>query len=84
MCFHFIGTGISKDAAEYIVKTRDVYGVGLDTPSLDPGKKIIFEAHRTLFEARIFGIENLHLEKGVLPGNYTKLLTFIVLHLTPS
>jgi kynurenine formamidase len=78
LCFHFIGTGISKNASEYIAERRQVYGVGVDGPSLDPGQNVLYEAHRTLFEAKIFGIENLNLEKGVLPGNYTNLLTFRV------
>jgi len=84
LCFHSIGTGIAKDAAEYIVEKKEVYGVGVDSPSLDPGQNLIYEAHRTLFEAQIFGIENLNLKKNVLPGNYTNPLTFRVSHMTPS
>jgi kynurenine formamidase len=82
--FHFIGTGIAKDAAEYIAEKRQVYGVGVDTPSLDPGQNVVFDAHRTLFEAQMFGIENLKLVKDVLPGNYTNLLNFRFSHMTPS
>jgi len=74
LCFHSIGTGIAKDAAQYIVGKRQVYGVGVDGPSLDPGQNVRYDSHRTLFEAQIFGIENLNLEKDVLPGNYTNLL----------
>ena len=69
MCIHFIDTGLSNEAARYI-RTRDVYGVGVDTPSTDPGKNEIFEAHQTLSGAQIFGIENLKLEKDVLPGKW--------------
>jgi hypothetical protein len=47
-----------------------VYGVGVDVPSVDPGKNVIFEAHQTLSGAQIFGIENLKLEKDVLPGKW--------------
>jgi len=68
-CIHFVDTGLSKEAAQYVC-TRDVYGVGLDTPSIDPGKNVIFEAHRTLSGAQIFGIENLKLEKDVLSGKW--------------
>jgi kynurenine formamidase len=60
-------TGLSKEAAEY-VRAKDVYGVGIDTPSIDPGKNVLFEAHQTLCGAQIYGIENLKLEKDVLPG----------------
>lgn len=59
--------GISKDAAEYIVK-KEVYGVGVDGPSLDPGKNQNYDAHRTLFKNNTFGLENLRLEKGKLPA----------------
>ena len=71
MCFYFFDTGLSNEAAQYI-RTKDVYGVGLDTPSIDPGKNVIFEAHRTLLEAQIFGIENLKLEKDILPGKWQR------------
>jgi len=84
LCLHSICTGIAKDAAEYIVKKRQVYGVGVDGPSLDPGQNLMYDTHRTLFEAQIFGIENLNLQKDVLPGNYTILLTFRFSHLTAS
>jgi len=69
--------GLSNEAAQYI-RTKDVYGVGLDTPSIDPGKNVIFEAHQTLSGAQIFGIENMKLEKDVLPA------TGFRLHIMPS
>jgi kynurenine formamidase len=84
LCFHSIGTGIAKDAAEYIAEKRQVYGVGVDCPSLDPGQNGIYEAHRALFKAQVFGIENLNLKKNVLPGNYTNSLRFRISHMTPS
>jgi kynurenine formamidase len=65
----FIDSGLSNETAQYILK-RDVYGVGVDTPSLDPGNNVIFEAHQSLLGAQIFGIENLKLEKDVLPGKW--------------
>ena len=51
-----------KNAAKYIVEKRQVYGVCVDGPSLDAGQNAIFDVHRTLFEAQIFGTENLNLE----------------------
>ena len=42
----------------------------MDTPSIDPGRNVIFEAHQILFGAQIFGIENMKLEKDVLPGKW--------------
>lgn len=58
--------GLSKAAAQVFV-SRGVYGVGLDTPSLDPGKNAAFEAHNVLLRARIFGIENLNLASQQIP-----------------
>ena len=48
---------------------RGVYGVGLDTPSLDAGKNETFSAHQTLLGANIFGLENLNLSSTEIPGN---------------
>ena len=48
--------------------TRGIYGVGLDTPSLDPGKNEQFIAHQTLLGASLFGIENLNLSTDKIPG----------------
>ncbi len=84
MCFHFIGTGIFKDAVDTWLKKGEVYGVGVDGPSLDPGQNVNFEAHRTLLKNNTFGLEILKLEKDVLPGNYTNFLTFRISHLTQS
>lgn len=69
--------GLSKKAAEY-VRAKGVYGVGIDTPSIDPGKNVFFEAHQTLLGAQIYGIENLKLEKDVLPARG------FMLHIMPS
>jgi kynurenine formamidase len=71
LCFYFVDTGISNKAAQCI-RAKGVYGVGIDTASLDPGKNVIFETHQTLLEAQIFGIENMNLEKDVLPGKWLK------------
>jgi len=38
----------------------------------------MFDAHRTLFEAQIFGTENINLEKDVLQGNYKKSLSVYI------
>jgi kynurenine formamidase len=79
-----VGAGISKEAAKYIAENREVYGVGVDGPSLDPGQNTNFDAHRALLKNNAFGLENLKLEKDILPGNYTNLLTFTISHLTQS
>lgn len=51
--------GISPKAAEFLVKNRKIDGVAIDTPSLDFGKSKLFETHRILLGANIYGIENL-------------------------
>jgi kynurenine formamidase len=71
LCIYFVETGISNRAAQYLRK-KGVYGVGVDTASIDPGKNVIFETHQTLLGAQIFGIENLKLVKDILPGKWLK------------
>ncbi|PSN48063.1 hypothetical protein C0J52_03430 [Blattella germanica] len=60
-------TPLNFPAAAQVFVSRGVYGVGLDTPSLDPGKNAAFEAHNVLLRARIFGIENLNLASQQIP-----------------
>ena len=49
--------------------SKNIKGVGLDTPSLDPGPSQDFKAHRTLLNANLYGIENIaHLEKLPIIG----------------
>jgi len=59
--------GITADAARLLVARR-VSGVGLDTPSLDPGSSKSFDTHRILLGNGIFGIENLSPELSRLPA----------------
>lgn len=56
--------GFSKKAAEWLAKSGVVVGVGIDTPSIDPGQSKEFWAHRILYEKNIYGLENIaNLEK---------------------
>jgi kynurenine formamidase len=80
LCSCFIDLGLSNDAAKYIVELGNVFGVGLDTASLDPGKCMTFNAHQTLLGAQIFGIENLKLEKDALPGKKLAVITSSLSH----
>lgn len=50
--------GIGAKAAE-LLKSRGVKGVAIDTASVDRGKSKDFMAHRILYAANIYGIENL-------------------------
>lgn len=51
--------GLHPEAARWLVERRSVSAVGLDTPSLDHGPSTLFETHRILFEANVFGLENV-------------------------
>jgi kynurenine formamidase len=56
---HLHFPGISQNAAEFLAGMRKIYGVGIDTASLDPGTSKTFMAHRILAGARIYGLENV-------------------------
>ena len=51
--------GLHPDAADWIVKNRDVTAVGIDTPSIDYGQSTEFRAHRILFAKDIPAFENV-------------------------
>jgi len=51
--------GISKEAAEYLVKEKRIKGFGLDTASMDPGTSQDFMAHRIFGAADVYGLENV-------------------------
>ena len=61
--------GISENAAQFLGTLRKVYGVGIDTASIDPGTSKDFMAHRILNGARIYGLEDVaNLEKVPATG----------------
>lgn len=51
--------GFSKEAAEFLVRERDIRGIGVDTLSLDYGPSTDFGTHTTVLPANRWGIENL-------------------------
>jgi kynurenine formamidase len=51
--------GLSPDAARWLVRSRSIKAIGLDTPSIDYGQSQLFESHRILFEKNIPAFENL-------------------------
>jgi kynurenine formamidase len=51
--------GFSPESAEFLLKERDILGVGIDTPSIDYGKSKDFKVHRILYEANKAGLENI-------------------------
>jgi kynurenine formamidase len=57
---HYRYPGISVEAAHFLVAERSVVGVGIDTPSLEPGTRPADPfTHRVLLPAGKYGIENL-------------------------
>jgi len=51
--------GFSKEAAEFLVKERDIKAIGVDTPSIDHGPSKDFIVHRIINGANKPGFENL-------------------------
>ena len=52
-------SGVHADAATWLVKNRNIRGVGIDTPSIDYGLSKTFPSHQILYEANIYGLENV-------------------------
>ncbi|MCF6307890.1 MAG: cyclase family protein [Flavobacteriaceae bacterium] len=60
--------GLSPEAAEWLVKNRNINAIGLDTPSIDYGQSEYFKSHVILLSENIPAFENLtNLDK--LPSN---------------
>ncbi|HEV2912307.1 MAG TPA: cyclase family protein [Pyrinomonadaceae bacterium] len=51
--------GLHPSAARWLVTTRSIKAVGLDTASIDYGQSTMFESHRILFEKNVPAFENL-------------------------
>jgi len=51
--------GLSKEAAEFLVKQRNIKAVGIDTPSIDHGPSKEFIAHQILGAANVPIFENV-------------------------
>jgi kynurenine formamidase len=63
--------GISPEAADWLIKNRNIKAMGLDTPSLDRGQSKDFAAHQVLMGANKPGFENLaNLDKLPAKGIY--------------
>ena len=55
--------GFSREAAEFLVRERDINGIGVDTPSIDYGPSTDFIVHRVINGAGKPGFENVaHLD----------------------
>jgi kynurenine formamidase len=51
--------GFSPEAAEFLLKEREINGIGVDTLSVDYGPSQDFKVHYSVLPANKWGIENL-------------------------
>jgi kynurenine formamidase len=51
--------GLHPDAARWIVASRPIKSIGIDTASIDFGQSTLFESHRALYERNIPAFENV-------------------------
>jgi len=51
--------GLDPAAARWIVASRSIKAIGLDTASIDYGQSTLFESHRILFEKNVPAFENV-------------------------
>ncbi len=51
--------GLAPQAAEWLIKNRQISAIGLDTPSIDFGQSTLFKSHQVLFQQNIPAFENL-------------------------
>ncbi len=51
--------GVHPDAAQWLVDNRDIFGLAVDTPSIDYGQSKNFETHQIVGAANVWGLENL-------------------------
>jgi kynurenine formamidase len=51
--------GLHPDAARWLVASRTIKAIGIDTASIDYGQSTAFESHRILYERNIPAFENL-------------------------
>lgn len=63
--------GFSVEAAEFLIKQRDVVGIGVDTLSLDAGRDKQYPAHKVWLKAGKWGVECVANLKQVPPVGAT-------------
>ncbi|XP_033637761.1 isatin hydrolase-like [Asterias rubens] len=51
--------GVAPETAIWLVSNRNISGIGIDTPSIDYGQSTDFRAHQNLYQANIYGMENV-------------------------
>lgn len=51
--------GFSPESIEYLLRSGDITGIAIDTPSIDYGKSKDFKVHQILFAAEKLALENI-------------------------
>ena len=51
--------GLHPDGAKWIVSSRPIKAIGIDTASIDYGQSTLYESHRVLYDRNIPAFENL-------------------------
>lgn len=67
------------DAAQWLVNSRTIHGVAIDTASIDYGQSSTFLAHRIMTKNNIFFVENLNTK----PLNSIDLARPVLLSVSP-
>ena len=60
--------GYSLEAAQFLVKTRNVVGLGIDTMSIDPGANTAFPVHHFTANESVYQLENVG-NLGLVPAS---------------
>jgi len=56
--------GFSAESVEFLIKSRNIKGIAIDTPSIDRGKSADFKVHQILCAADKLALENIaHLDQ---------------------
>jgi len=73
--------GLHPEAARWIVKSRPIKAIGIDTASIDYGQSTLFESHRALYEHDIPAFENLtNLDRLPITGAHIIALPMKIAH----
>jgi len=62
--------GLDPEAAEWLVRERNIKAFGLDTPSIDRGQSTEFMTHRILFSNDVTAYENIARMELIPPRNF--------------
>ncbi|XP_060833795.1 isatin hydrolase-like [Rhopalosiphum padi] len=66
--------GLSKEAAQWIVDSKKVFGIGVDGPSVDAGRTTTSDVHKIVSKANIYNLENVAINGTTLPSKGFKLI----------